>query len=231
MIILIQARFSSTRLKGKVLKEIAGKVLIDWILDRLEDSELNLPVAVITSKDNSDDAIYNHCRKRKTLCFRGELENVISRYIDACSYFNHSEFVRICADSPLIDTKLIKIGVDKFNQNNVDIVSNVKIRTFPKGQSVEVLTLKSLIDLKNNHNLDKSEKEHVTLGIYKREKIFKIINFESLNSRYSNLNLSVDSKDDFIKIQEILEILKNNPDSYIYDWLDFSKLFIKKFNS
>ena len=139
--------------------------------------------------------------------------------------------MRICADSPLIDTKLIKIGVDKFNQNNVDIVSNVKIRTFPKGQSVEVLTLKSLIDLKNNHNLDKSEKEHVTLGIYKREKLFKIINFESLNSRYSNLNLSVDSKDDFIKIQEILEILKKNPDSYIYDWLDFSKLFIKKFNS
>ncbi len=67
------------------------------------------------------------------------------------------------------DPKLIKVGVDKFNQNNVDVVSNVKVRTFPKGQSVEILSLQSLINLKNSFKLDKDEKEHVTTGIYKRD--------------------------------------------------------------
>ena len=231
MIILIQARFSSKRLKGKVLKKIAGKVLIDWILDRLENSELDLPVAVITSKDVSDDVIYDHCKKRKTSCFRGDLENVLSRYIDACSYFNHSEFVRICADSPLIDPTLIKVGIDKFNQNDVDVVSNVKVRTFPKGQSVEILSLQSLINLKNNFKLDKDEKEHVTKGIYKRDQIFKIINFESSNRRFKDINLSIDSEDDFFKIQEILEILKKQSNSYKFDWLDLTKIFMTRFIS
>ena len=231
MIILIQARYSSSRLRGKVLKKIAGKVLIDWILDRLENCGLNLPVAVITSKDSSDDAIYNHCKQRKTLCFRGDLENVIYRFIDACHYFNHSEFVRICADSPLIDANLIKIGIKKFSSNNSDIVSNVKVRTFPKGQSVEILYLKTLIDLKNNYQLDKYEMEHVTSGIYKREKVFKIINFESFDSKYNDINLSIDSEDDFIKVQKILEILKDKSDSFQVDWLESSRLFKAKFKS
>ena len=188
-------------------------------------------MAVITSKDVSDDAIYNHCINRKTLCFRGELEDVISRYIEACTFFNHSSFVRICADSPLIDTKLIEICINKFCQNNVDIVTNVKVRTFPKGQSVEILSLQSLIYLKNNFRLNRSEKEHVTSGIYKRDQIFKVINFESENSMYNNLNLSVDTDDDFIKIQEILNIIKKKSDSSQVDWLELSKLFVTKFKS
>ena len=61
MIIFIQARYSSSRLYGKVLKKILDQTLIGWMIERISKSNINLPVAILTSIKKSDDLIQTYC--------------------------------------------------------------------------------------------------------------------------------------------------------------------------
>lgn len=205
MIIFIQARYSSRRLYGKVLKKILNKPLLGWMIDRIKKSNLNLPLAVITSLNKSDDLIENYCKSVGIKFFRGDLNNVASRFIAACDFFNEDKFIRLCGDSPLIDPEIIIDAIEiAIKKPEFDIVTNVQKRTFPKGQSVEIVKIKSLKRL-YQEDLTKDEQEHVTLGFYNRSTDFKIINFESKNDEFQNIQLSIDTKDDFDLINLIFK--------------------------
>ena len=203
MIIFIQARYSSRRLYGKVLKKILNKPLIGWMIDRIKKSNLKLPVAVLTSDNKSDDLIENYCKSLGIKYFRGDLNNVASRFIAACDFFNEDKFIRLCGDSPLIDPEIIKEAIEISIKNpQFDLITNIHKRTFPKGQSVEIVNIKSLKRL-YQENLSRDEQEHVTLGFYNREDDFKIINFESKKKEFKDIQLSIDTQDDFDSINFI----------------------------
>lgn len=197
MIIFIQARYSSNRLYGKVLKKILNKPLIGWMIERIIKSNLKLPIAVLTSVNVSDDLIENYCKSVGIKVFRGDLNNVALRFITACNFFNENKFIRLCGDSPLIDPEIIKDAIEVSIKNpDFDLITNIQKRTFPKGQSVEIVNIKSLKRLYQK-NLNKYEQEHVTLGFYNRKDDFKIINFESNKNGFQDIQLSIDTQDDF----------------------------------
>ena len=77
----------------------------------------------------------------------GSLNNVAHRICEILKKLNAKSFLRICADSPFIDPELIDKCIIRFNNTNCDIVTNVLPRTFPKGQSVEVV--RSSLFIKN----------------------------------------------------------------------------------
>ena len=200
--ILIQARYNSKRLPGKVCLKILDKELLLHVYNNCKKSSLK-NIYIITSKNKTDKPIVDLCIKNKIKYFRGNLNNVYLRYLQAIKKFHLGGFVRITADSPLIDYKIINKAIKKFLKEKPDLITNVFPRTFPIGQSVEIIN--SEVFKKNYRNIFKqNEKEHITKYFYKNFKNFNIINFQNYKNE-SKINLSINTKKDFFKISKIIK--------------------------
>ena len=136
----------------------------------------------------------SYLKKNKINFFRGDLENVAMRLYKTAKKNKAKFFVRISGASPLIDPKLIDKAI-KMSKGvkNYDIITNVFPRTFPKGQSVEVI--KTSILKKYSKSFSKLDKEHVTKYFYNNSNYFRIKNFE-FNSKHKTMKLSIDTKKD-----------------------------------
>lgn len=208
---------------GKVLTICEGKPLLQWTIDRLRGVKCNPNIVVATSNEISDDVVYRYCNSNNIDCYRGSLNNVIQRMIEACSFYKSLSFIRICGDSPLIDPMILDQAIKISNEDNYDLVTNTAKRTFPKGQSVELINLSALKKL-NTEELTESEQEHVTKGFYRRKEKFNIINFESNAGDYSKMQLSVDTYQDFRKIENLIKLEKQSKKIDYFNWKDFSNL-------
>ena len=155
MLCIVQARMSSKRLPGKVLMKIQGKTLIERVVARVSKSKYLTKIIVATSKNKTDLPLRKLCHKKKIECYSGSLTNVANRFLEVLNKFNSKSFLRISGDSPFIDPYLIDKCLIKFNTNNYDIVTNVLPRTFPIGQSVEIV--KSSVFKKNLPKMKKKE--------------------------------------------------------------------------
>ena len=146
MLCIIQARYSSKRLPGKVLKKLLGTTILKRVVQQVKKSKKISKIIIATSKHKTDKKIINFCNKNKIHCISGSLNNVFKRFYSIIIHENCRSFVRISADSPLIDPSLIDKAVTIFKKNQYDIVTNVFPRTFPKGFSVEVVNSKLILD-------------------------------------------------------------------------------------
>ena len=201
--ILIQARYNSKRLPGKVCLKVLNKELLLHVYDNCKKSCLK-GVYIVTSKNKSDKPIVDLCTKNKIKYFKGNLTNVYLRYFQAIKKLKLDGFVRITGDSPLIDYKIINKAIKKFLKEKPDIITNVFPRSFPVGQSVEVINSK--IFMNNYKNIfKKDEKEHITKYFYKNYKNFKIINFRNKKNE-SKKNLSINTKEHFFKITKMIKL-------------------------
>ena len=208
---------NSSRLPGKVLMNLEGKLLLEWTIERLAKNNSNIPLAVITSNEKGDDQIYDFCINKEIPCYRGNLNNVLSRYLTACEFFKTDYFIRISGDSPLIDFNLVDKAYQIHLQNKVDLITNILVRSFPKGQSVELVSLEALKKL-NRLKLTNAEKEHVTVGFYNYKEKFKIINFVAKKFNYSGQQQSIDTFEDFLNIKNMLS--NNKKDAISLNWLE-----------
>jgi len=202
MLIVIQARYSSARLPGKILRELAGKPLLAWTLQRLRLCPLCSEVVVATSLHASDDLTEDFCKRAGVRCFRGSLENVAKRLFEVASMFKANGFVRISGDSPMIDPRLVDQAINRFTLEGCDLVTNVQRRTFPKGQSVEVLNVDKFGRVVETLH-DPHDREHVTSFYYKNPEMFRISNFES-GADLGDLQLSIDTEEDFSIMKQLM---------------------------
>ena len=116
---------SSSRSPGKVLSDIEGKPMLIRQLKRLRNSLKDIPIICLTSDDNSDDQIEKSCKKNNFLCFRGSLNNVLKRYIDAINYYKVNNIVRIGGDDPLVDPDACNLVIEEHKKSNADFFSVV----------------------------------------------------------------------------------------------------------
>lgn len=188
--------------------EIAGKPMIWWVIQSIKRAKSKTKIVVATSKNKTDDKLYNFLTKLKINVFRGSLNNVADRLNKTAEKYNSKYFVRICGDSPLIDSSIIdKIILIYKKKKDFDIISNIfPIKIFPKGMSVELI--KTSI-LKNNiYKMSKNEKEHVTKYFYKNNTRFNIISFFSFFSKkmfdYKKISYAVDSFNDLKKLKPMI---------------------------
>ena len=196
----IQARYSSKRLRGKVLKKFGKLTLLEILVKRLSQSNQLKKIVILTSKSKDDKKIINFCKKKNINYFAGPLKNVFFRFKLAIKKYKPNRIIRISGDSPLIDWLLIDemIALSK-KHTKYDIISNVKKRTFPKGQSIEILK-PEIFNLQNDL-LSKYEKEHVTKYFYKKK--YKVYNLEVVK-KFNKYNLSVDTSKDYISISSLI---------------------------
>lgn len=201
---IIQARFSSQRLPGKVLRPLCGKPLLAHLVDRLRRSAVLDVIAVATSTDPSDDAVAAFCAGAGIACQRGALDDVLGRVQAAAQALKLDGIVRVSGDSPLLDPALVRQAVKLFRRGGWDLVTNVQVRSFPKGQSVEVIAAAALERVAEKARKG-AEREHVTPYLYANPNLFRIRNLVARVPR-PNLQLSVDTAEDFARIEEILSV-------------------------
>ena len=202
MIVIIQARIGSKRLKNKVLTNINQKPLIWYVINQVKKSKNVKKIVIAIPKKNSDNKLYQYLKDNYNV-YRGDEVNVAKRMMFAAKKYNAKFFVRISADSPLINPKLIDqfIKVKKENKN-YDIITNVFPRTFASGQSIEII--KTQILEKNIKFMKKNDIEHVTSFFYKNYKNFKIKNiFNKIKKRM--IKNSIDTKNDLSKLKHLIK--------------------------
>ena len=199
MLLIIQARTSSKRLKNKVLHKLFGSKVIDHVIRRVKQSKNIKKIVVATSNDKSDNKLASYLKSKKILVYRGSLSNVAQRLLDTAKFYKKDYFVRVSADSPLIDKKVLDKAIKLFKNKslNYDLITNVYPRSFPKGQSVEII--KTRILKKNINYFTKLDCEHVTRFFYRNAKKFKIKNFKYAR-KYKRIKLSIDTKKDYKKL-------------------------------
>ena len=213
---------SSERLPGKVLREVNGKPLLGYLLNRLEKIKNLDGVVVATSTSESDQEIVRYCKKNKVECYQGPLQNVAARFLGTLRIYQMDAFVRISADSPLLDPDLIDHSVTIFKSSDYDFVTNVLKRTFPKGQSVEVVRAGTFMKYYPRIQ-SQQDREHVTTYFYRNARQFKILNLPSPDPGYSKINLSIDTKEDLNRFILILGQMRRPFSSY--GWKEIVEIY------
>jgi spore coat polysaccharide biosynthesis protein SpsF len=199
----IQARMSSERFPGKVLAPLGGKPVIARVITRVTEVIPSEMVVVATSQEESDDALAYYLRGNGIPVFRGPLDNVFSRFQLCLEEFPCTWFFRICGDSPFLDSTLMQKMMNYCARTEVDLVTNVFPRTFPKGMSVEMLNAKSFAAI-DSANLTQEEQEHLTQVYYNHSDRFKIINLESGNPALANESFVLDTIEDLRRLEKLL---------------------------
>jgi len=221
---LVQVRMSSKRLPGKVLYHVSGKPLLQYLMDRLSQCREIDDVIICTSTDPTDNPIADFCEKEKITCFRGCLENVAKRFREAMDYYSFDGYVRISGDSPMLDGKIVDQVIRIYHQKNIEFVTNKFPRTFPKGQSVEVLSR----DLYLKHYplfKEKEDFEHVTAYFYRNCRRISLYNLPAQDRSYGNFSLTIDDDKDMVLFEKMVECMDTPFEDY--SWLELVKLKTK----
>jgi len=199
LLAIIQARTSSKRFNNKILFPIYGTPLIGHVVEKLRKSKKIKQIIVATSNHKTDNKLIKYLKKKKIKFFKGDLNNVAARLYKLAQSKRAKYFVRISGDSPLIDYKLVDEALEILykNKKEYDLVTNVFPRTFPRGQSVEIIKTETLG--KNLKKFSKLEQEHVTVYFYKNYKNYLIKNF-TFKNKTKIMKLSIDTKKDLVKI-------------------------------
>jgi spore coat polysaccharide biosynthesis protein SpsF len=199
---------SSQRLPGKVLREVSGKPLLSYTLERMARCQSVDEILVATSDQLSDDSVARFCELYGVACYRGSLDDVAGRFVRAAMQYHLDVFVRVNGDSPLLDQQLIDHGVTVFCNGDFDLVTNVFPRTYPKGFSVEVIGV-SALRRAYSAMMDEADHEHVTRYFYQHPESFCIQNF-SFHQNCSNQQLSIDTVKD-LKLFEAMVAAMTKP--------------------
>lgn len=217
---IIQARYNSIRFPGKVVKKINNKTILEILIRRLSRSKHITKIIVACSNNRNDKAIVTICRKLGVNYFIGSENDVLNRFYHAAKKYRAINIVRITADCPLIDPKIVDDVISNFLFKNLDYASNVNPPTFPDGLDVEVFKFSVLKKAYINAK-ESAEREHVTPFIINNKK-FKKLNLKNTID-YSFLRLTLDEKEDFILIAKIIKYFKNNLNFNLKNILDLYK--------
>lgn len=215
VLVILQARMSSSRLPGKVLMNINGKPMIHWQIQRILKSSLVSQLVVATSVDSSDDSLVKFLEENSIIVRRGSLDDVLSRFIQVANEYPYDALIRLTGDCPLVMPELIDQMIDSFFEQKVDYLSNTLVPTFPDGLDIEVLN-SGVLEKLTTFGLTNKELEHVTYGVYTRPETFRLKNFLNDTDR-SQDRWTVDYQEDFDFVQAIFQEFSGRETFFSYE--------------
>jgi spore coat polysaccharide biosynthesis protein SpsF len=218
VIAILQARMSSTRLPGKVLKPILGRPMLARQIERLKRCRSLQELVVATSEQADDDPLASLCRDEGVPCFRGSLNDVLDRFYQCARRYEAGHLVRLTGDCPLADPGLIDSLVEFYLQQAVDYASNCRPPTLPDGLDAEVIRF-DVLAAAWREAVDPFEREHVAPFIVRRPQRFSIANWK-WPVDLSHMRWTVDEPEDLAFVTRIYEALyPTSPDFGIDDVL------------
>ena len=171
--VIMQARTNSSRLRGKVLKELNGKTVLEHDIERIRQSHYIDGIIIATTESKEDDAIVAVAKKCQVPFFRGSEEDVLSRYYYAALAFQAEHIIRITSDCPLRDPHVIDEIILCYEKEKPDIITNVpnewEEMTYPRGLDLEIFPFWWLEKAFQEADRD-YDREHVSPYIYDHAK-------------------------------------------------------------
>ncbi len=195
----------SSRLPGKVLLLVAGKPLLQHQIERVRRAKAIDLLVVATSTDAADQPIADLCARLGVPCFRGSLDDVLDRMVQAARPHAPRWFVRLTGDCPLADPGVIDEVVHTCRDADADYASNALHPTFPDGLDVECMRFTSLEEAWRDARKP-SEREHVTPFLHQQPQRFRIREVRH-EPDLSGLRWTVDEPADFVFVSQVFEHL------------------------
>lgn len=160
-ICLIAARMSSVRLPGKVLADLAGKPLLQHVVERVSQAKTLDGVVVATGDLPANQPIVEFCQWQHWDYYHGSEDDVLSRFHWAALWRNAKVIVRVTGDCPLHSGEEIDRVVRFFRQGHYEYAANCFPPRLPDGLDSEVIMMRALTAA-NVEAVSKSDREHVT---------------------------------------------------------------------
>jgi len=219
-VIIVQARMASTRLPGKVLMQVLGKPLLEYQMERLAKVGKADMVVIATTTNQADGPIMALSSRLGIPAIRGSENDVLERYRRAAAETGAARIVRVTSDCPLIDPSIVDDVIGHLDSHpELDYVSNVLERSFPRGLDCEAFTFEAL-DAAFQEAKSASEREHVTPFIYRNPARFKLGGIRHPHD-HSRHRWTVDTREDFALVRMMLEALyPSNPGFLLRDCLE-----------
>lgn len=193
----------STRLPGKVLEDLGGMPVLEWVLRGCRAASLVDEVVVATSTDSRDDVVEQAARRLGVGVVRGSEDDVLDRFLLALDEHPADAVVRITADCPFVDPDLVDVVVGAWRAvEGLDYVSTVLVRTLPHGLDVELATAEALRRVgaaaSDHHRV------HVTSGIYTAPDDFSVMGL-CFTPDASDLRVTLDTPDDLRMLRAVVD--------------------------
>jgi len=206
--LFIQARIGSSRLRGKVLELVGEKPILQHLIERAQLVTRANHRALLIPLQQENDLLATYASSMAAIdLFRGSEEDVLSRFYHAAAYFHSDIIVRITADCPLIDPKIIDAAIDLFL--GTKDCSYISTKKFPRGLDVEVFSFQALKEAFETAT-DQAEREHVTLHLYRNPERFSLA-YLICPYDLSDLRITVDERDDLLAVRALYDALRKHP--------------------
>lgn len=221
VVAIIQARVGSNRLPMKVVRLINGETVLARVVNRVKLATSIDGIVIATTTNEGDDIIVDLCQENKVSYYRGSEEDVLDRFYRTALAFHADVIVRITGDCPLIDPSIIDKCVRKFLNlyHEIDYVSNLLPRTYPRGLDVEVVDIRTLEEEWKTSEL---WREHVTLNIRKNLENYRVHNIAS-ELDYSYMRWTIDTAEDLEFARRIYKFFGDES----FEWEDVMGLLGK----
>lgn len=221
---IVQARYASTRLPGKILKSLpygGEETALEQVIKRLRICKMLDDVIIATTDHPEDDEVVSLCEKLNVNCFRGSMDDVLSRYYGAAKEFGADIVVRVTSDCPCIDSDIIDDMLRQFDK--ADYISNIHPRVFPHGLDAEAFTFASL-ETAHTKAVEKHDREHVTPYIINGD----FIRQQYKPSRFggTDIRITLDRKEDYAILCAVYDNLYAENEFFGYEAI--MKLFEDK---
>ncbi|MGR3176001.1 MAG: cytidylyltransferase domain-containing protein [Candidatus Scalindua sp.] len=227
---IVQARTSSTRLPGKVLKDLpygSGINVLQHVIRRLRKSRKLDDIIIATTQNKADKKIVELSDSEKVKWFKGSEEDVLSRYYFAAKENSLDIIVRVTSDCPCIDPEIVDNLIEEHLKARADYTSNALIRTYPHGLDAEIINF-SALEKAFKQTEDLYEREHVTEHIIlNRSQDFNIHGMEAPKRLLApDIRITIDTEQDYALLCAVFEYLyaENN----FFNAEDIIKLFYNK---
>lgn len=203
MTAIVQARMGSSRLPGKVMKEVCGKPLIGHMIYRLGFAQKLEKVVVAVPDDERGGPLARYVQSLGIDVFFGSELDVLARYYFAAKQHDARHVMRLTADCPLMDPCLVDAITERYLQQQPDYMRTGM--RFAEGLGIEIFRFEAIEKSYREARL-RSEREHVTQYIQKHPEFFKLSVFEN-ETDDSRMRLTVDEPQDFEVLKFVFQEL------------------------
>lgn len=209
VVVIIQARTGSTRLENKVMHEIEGKTVLEHVIDRMCQCQTVDEVVVATTLEKRDLEIVKICAQLGVRVYCGAEEDVLDRYYQAAKLVKAESIVRITADCPMHDWRIVDEIVNIYLEKGVDYASNTIRPTYPDGIDAEVFKFSALQKAWREAKMS-SDREHVTQYLIRSKEISKYSVENEVD--YADERWTLDTAEDEVFIREVYaKLYEKNP--------------------
>ena len=209
--VFVQARLSSTRLPGKIMKKILNKTIIELVIERLYKVENIDKVVVVTGTKEKNLELINEIKRLGLDYFCGNEENVLDRFYKASNEFSPDNIIRVTADCPLIDFNIISRALETFAKSEYDILSNNRIKSYPHGFEFEIFKKEALHRAWNELSKKYAKNEFEQIFVNPTQYMLQTQGFKNYDlvhtQNLSHLRLTLDYPEDLKLITLIYELL------------------------